>query len=104
MLKKTYRFDLVPIPIEENVYDIFSNIIINIEYVEDDWLSVVYTPKRKDNISCIQTCKDGNGLGYDVEVVMNLKDDDSFSTFSFYTEEKPKLYSVLGGIFTFIFI
>ena len=30
---------------------------------------------------------------------------DIFGTkFSFYTEEKPKLYSVLGGIFTFVLI
>ena len=87
MSEKTYNFDFAPTPIKENVFGILSNIILDIKYIEDDWLCVGYTPKRKDLISCIQTCKDNNGVGYDVEIVMNFKDDDSFSIFSFYTED-----------------
>lgn len=83
---RAFNIELAPVPLSMNVFQIMVVPIVNaLEGWKNEWLSVGYTPERKDGISAIQVYKDVEA--YVVELVVYPKNSTEFSIFSFQTTD-----------------
>lgn len=62
---------------------IVEDFLRNITCSEESFLSIGYEPVREDNVSCIQACKQPDGLYY-VEILKNFADDFPFHVYAKY--------------------
>lgn len=75
--QKTYNIQLAAEPVKENFFNGFIvAAIIGLRDILNEYLSIGFHPERDDNITCIQTCRDGDN--YRVEVIVNLHDNLDF--------------------------
>ena len=83
---RAFNIELAPVPLSMNVFQIMVVPIVNaLEGWKNEWLSVGYTPERKDGIGAIQVYK--NVEAYVVELVVYPKNSTEFSIFSFQTTD-----------------
>ena len=83
---RAFNIELAPVPLSMNVFQIMVVPIVNaLEGWKNEWLSVGYTPERKDGIGAIQVYK--NVEAYVVELVIYPKNSTEFSIFSFQTTD-----------------